>query len=110
MDSKQSTLKINSHHLVKVFDDNLSTGSLKSGVADRPLQPRFFFENATAQFPVPIDEPTLSGEYPLCDKNWSFWLSPSNPNSHNLSDHEKCSVEGFNQVLRHQNTDIQNLE
>ena len=49
-------------------------------------------------FPSPGTPLLLSGQYPSCDKNWSFWLSRSKPNSHKLSDHEKYSVGGYNQV------------
>ncbi len=110
MDSTQPALKINFQHLTKVLDDNLSTGSFKSGGGDLTLQTQLFFENTAAKVTVPFVESTLSGEYALCDENWGFWLSPRHPNSHKLSDHEKCTVEGLNQVIHHQNTVIQNLE
>jgi hypothetical protein len=37
------------------------------------------------------------------DKNWDFWMSSTNPNSHRLTDHDKCIVESFNHIIRHQN-------
>jgi len=32
----------------------------------------------------------LSDEYPQMDKNWGFWIGAANPNSHRLTDHDKC--------------------
>ena len=70
MDSKHPTAKFSSNILTGVFDDNRSVGSNKSR---QPLLARlFFFGNATAKVAAPIGEPTLSGNYPLCDKNWGF--------------------------------------
>jgi hypothetical protein len=37
------------------------------------------------------------------DKNWGFWMSSTNPNSHRLTDHDKCVIESFNHIIRHQN-------
>ena len=87
-------LKINSQDLTKAFGDNLSTGSVKSSGGDRPVLARLFFENVTAKVPAPIGDPTLSGEYPLCDKNLCFWLSPSNHNSHNLLSMKNATSKG----------------
>ena len=37
------------------------------------------------------------------DKNWGFWMTSTNPNSHRLTDHDKCVVESLNHIIRHQN-------
>jgi Tfp pilus assembly protein PilV len=44
------------------------------------------------------------------DKNWGFWMSSTNPNSHRLTDHDKCLVESFNHIIRHQNAAAALLE
>ena len=59
---------------------------------------------------VPIGEDSLSGNYPLCDKPWSFWIAEQDANAHKLSEHEKCNIETLNQVIRHQNADIEKFE
>jgi hypothetical protein len=52
---------------------------------------------------TPIGEPILSDEYPQMDKNWGFWMTSTNPNSHSLNDHDKYVVETIHHVVRHQN-------
>jgi hypothetical protein len=44
------------------------------------------------------------------DKSWAFWMSSTNPNSHRLTDHDKCVVESFNHIIRHQNAAVALLE
>jgi hypothetical protein len=44
------------------------------------------------------------------DKNWGFWMSSTNPNSHRLTDHDKCVVESFNHIICHQNATAALLE
>ena len=44
------------------------------------------------------------------DKNWGFWMSSTNPNSHRLTVHDKCVVESLNHINRHQNADSTLLE
>jgi hypothetical protein len=44
------------------------------------------------------------------DKNWGFWMSSTKPNSHRLTDHDKCVVESFNHIIRHQNEAASLLE
>ena len=92
--------------MAKAYGDNLSTGSVKSGGDDRQLPVALFFQHVEARVAVPIGEPTLTGEYPQMDKNWSFWMSSTNPNSHRLSDHDKCVVESLNHIIRHQNAAV----
>ncbi len=60
---------------------------------DPELPATLFFTHASARVATPIGEPILSGEYPQMDKNWGFWMSSTNPNSHRLTDHDKCVVE-----------------
>ena len=81
-----------------------------SGKSRHPLLARLFFQNATTKVTSPIGETTLSGNYPLCDKSWGFWISDQNPNDHKLSEHEKCNIETLNQTIRHQNVEIEKLE
>jgi hypothetical protein len=44
------------------------------------------------------------------DKSWAFWMSSTNPNSHRLTDHDKCVVESFNHIICHQNAAAALLE
>jgi hypothetical protein len=37
-------------------------------------------------------------------------MSSTNPNSHRLTEHDKCVVESFNHIIRHQNADATLLE
>ena len=110
MDVKLLAPKFNANLLAKAYDDNLSTGSVKSGGGDRPLPAALFFQHAQARVAAPIVEPTLAGEYPQMDKNWSFWMASTNPNSHRLTDHDKCVVESLNHIIRHQNAAAAVLE
>jgi hypothetical protein len=103
MDAKLTASQFNVNLLVKVYGDNLSTGSVKSGGDDHHLPAALFFQHASVRVAVPIGEPTLSDEYPYMDKNWSFWMSVSNPNSNRLTDHDKCVVESLDHIIRHQN-------
>jgi hypothetical protein len=103
MDAKLLVPKFNANLLAKAYGDNLSTGSVKSGGGDHPLPAALFFQHAQARVATPIGEPTLAGEYPQMDKNWSFWMVSTNPNSHRLTDHDKCVVESLNHIIRHQN-------
>ena len=103
MDAKLLAPKFNDNLLTKTFGDNLSTGSVKSGGGDRQLPAALFFQHAQARVAAPIGEPTLAGEYPQMDKNWGFWMVSTNPNSHRLTDHDKCVVESLNHIIRHQN-------
>jgi hypothetical protein len=104
MDAKLVTPKFNPNLIVRAYDDNLSNGSAKSGAGDHQLPTVLFFTHASARVAAPIGEPILSGEYPQMDKNWGFWMSSTNPNSHRLTHHDKCVVESFNHIIRHQNT------
>ena len=106
MDSKQSGAKFSSNILSRAFDDDRSVGSAKSG---KPLLAQLFFQNAAAKVAAPIGEASLAGNYPFCDKAWTFWLAEHHANSHKLSDHEKCNVECLNQAIRHQNAAIDKL-
>jgi hypothetical protein len=62
MDSKQSGAKFSSNILSRVFDDDRSVGSAKSG---KPLLAQLFFQNATVKVAAPIGESSVSGDYPL---------------------------------------------
>ena len=106
MDSKKSGAKFSSNILSRVFDEGHSVGSTKSG---KPLRTQLLFQNAVVKVVDPIGEASLSGEYPLCDLSWSFWLESHHVNDHKLSDHEKCNVESLNQAIRHQNAAIDKL-
>ena len=111
MDSKHTEPKISAQLLTKAYGDNLSTGSFKSGGGDRHQLPvEAFFHYASARVAAPIGEPMLSGEYPQMDKNWGFWMAAANPNSHRLTDHDKCVVESLNHIIRHQNAAAALLE
>ena len=103
MDAKLLPSKFNVNLLTKTYGDNLSTGSVKSGGGDHPLPATLFFQYDQARVVAPIGEPTLAGEYPQMDKNWSFWMVSTKPNSHRLTDHDKCVVESLNHIIRHQN-------
>jgi hypothetical protein len=103
MDAKLVVPKFNPNLITRAYDDNLSNGSAKSGTGDHQLPAVLFFEDASGRVAAPIGEPILSGEYPQMDKNWGFWMSSTNPNSHPLTDHDKCVVESFNHIIRHQN-------
>ncbi len=37
-------------------------------------------------------------------------MSSTNPNSHLLTDHDKCVVESFNNIIRHQNATVTPIE
>ena len=110
MDAKLLAPKFNDNLLTKTFGDNLSTGSVKSGGDDHQLPAAFFFQDVQVRVTTPIGEPTLAGEYPQMDKNWSFWMVSTNPNSHRLTDHDKCVVESLNHIIRHQNAAAALLE
>ncbi len=112
MDSKLFAPKFNANLIAKAYGDNLSTGSVKSGGGDRQQQlpAALFFAHSATRVAAPIGEPTLSGDYPHMDKNWAFWMSSTNPNSHRLTDHDKCVVESFNHIIRHQNAAAALLE
>ena len=69
MDSKQSGAKFSSNILSRVFDEGHSVGSTKSG---KPLRTQLLFQNAAAKVVDPIGEASLSNNYPLTDKSWSF--------------------------------------
>ena len=64
MDSKQTGAKFSSNILSRVFDDDRSVGSAKSG---KPLLAQLFFQNAAAKVAAPIGEDSGSGDYPLVD-------------------------------------------
>jgi hypothetical protein len=110
MDVKLLAPKFNANLLAKAYGDNLSTGSVKSGGGNRPLSAALFFQHAQTRVAAPIGEPTLAGEYPQMDKNWSFWMSSTNPNSHRLTEHDNCVVESFNHIIRNQNAAAALLE
>jgi hypothetical protein len=97
MDSKQPGAKFSSNILSRTFDDDRSVGSAKSG---KPLLAQLFFQNVTVKVAAPIGEDSLAGNYPFCDKAWTFWLAEKHDNTHKLSDHEKCNVECLNQTIR----------
>ena len=107
MDSKQSGAKFSSNILSRVFDEGHSVGSTKSG---KPLRTQLLFQNAAAKVVDPIGEVSLSNNYPLTDKSWSFCFASQNANVHMLSQHEKCDIESFNQVILHQNAVNEKLE
>ena len=93
MGSKLFAPKFNANLIAKAYGDNLSTGSVKSGGGDRQQQlpATLFFAHSADRVAEPIGEPILSGEYPQMDKNWSFWMSLTNPNnSHLLTDRYNC--------------------
>ena len=96
MDYKQTDPKFRSNILSRVFDDNRSVGSDKSG---KTLLDQLFFENEGSKV-----------KYPLCDNSRGFWITEQNPNDYKLSEHEKCNIETLNQVLRHKIVFIQPLE
>ena len=76
--------------LTRTFDDDRSVGSTKSR---QSLLAQLFFQNDTSKVAAPnapIGEVSLSGNYPFCDKDWSFWLVEQHDNAHKLSEHEKC--------------------
>jgi hypothetical protein len=115
MDDKLLAPEFNAKLITKAYGDNLSTGSVKSGGGDRQQQlpATLFFAHSAARVAEPIGEPILSGEYPYMDKrdkSWAFWMSSTNPNSHRLTDHDKCVVESFNHIIRHQNAAAAPLE
>ena len=112
MGSKLFAPKFNANLIAKAYGDNLSTGSVKSGGGDRQQQlpAALFFAHSAARVAAPIGEPVLSGDYPYMDKSWAFWMSSTNPNSHRLTDHDKCVVESFNHIIRHQNAAAALLE
>lgn len=83
MDAKLIAPKFNPNLIARAYGDNLSNGSAKSGAGDR-------------QLPAAL--------------NWGFWMSSTNPNSHRLTDHDKCVVESFNHIIRHQNAAAALLE
>jgi hypothetical protein len=103
MDAQLVVPKFNPNLITRAYDNNLSNGSAKSGAGDRQIPAALFFVHASVRVAAPIGEPILSGEYPQMDKSWGFWMSSSNPNSHRLTDHDKCVVESFNHIIRHQN-------
>ena len=71
MNSTQSGAKFSSNILSRVFDDDRTVGSAKSG---KPLLAQLFFQSAAVKVVVPIGETSLAGNYPFCDKTWTFWL------------------------------------
>jgi hypothetical protein len=103
MDAKLVVPKFNPNLIVRAYDENLSNGSAKSGGGDHQFPVVLFFAHVSTRVAAPIGEPILSGEYPQMVKNWGFWMSSTNPNSHRLTDHDKCVVESFNHIIRHQN-------
>ncbi len=110
MDAKLVTPKFNPNLITRAYGDNLSNGSAKSGAGDHQIPTALFFAHDSARVTAPIGEPILSGEYPQMDENWDFWMSSTNPNSHRLTDHDKCVVESFNHIIRHQNVAAALLE
>ena len=64
MDSKQTGAKFSSNIVSRVFDDDRSVGSVKSG---KTLLVQLFFQNTAVKVAVPIGEASLSGDYPLSD-------------------------------------------
>jgi hypothetical protein len=97
MDSNQPGAKFSSNILSRVFDDDRSVGSAKSG---KPLLAQLFFQNVAAKVAAPIGQASGSGDFPLLDGPWTYWLATQHPNTHKLSDHEKCNVECLNLVIR----------
>jgi hypothetical protein len=110
MDAELVAPKFNPNLIARAYVDNLSNGSAKSGAGDRQLLTVLSFTYTSTRVAAPIGEPILSGEYPQMDKNWGFWMSSTNPNSHRLTDHDKCVVKSFNHIIRHQNTAAALLE
>ena len=106
MDSKQTGAKLSSNILSRVFDNDRSVGSAKSG---KPLLAQLFFQNAAAKVAAPIGEASRYSDYPLADDSWSYWLAAHHAHAHKLSDHEKCNVECLHQAIRHQNAVIDKL-
>ena len=101
MDAKFLAPKFNVNLLAKAYGDNLSTGSVKSDGGDRPLPAALSSILKSGSRHLSTNH--LVGEYPQMDKNWSFWMASTNPNSHRLTDHDKCVVESLNHIIRHQN-------
>ena len=110
MDAKLLATKFNANLLVKAYGDYLSTGSVKSEGGDHPLPAAFFFQHAQAKVAAPTGDPTIVDEYPQMDKKWSFWMTSTNPNSHRITDHDKCVVESLDHIIRHQNATVALLE
>ena len=69
MDSKQPGAKFSTNTLSRVFDDDLSVGSVKSG---KPLTAQLFFQNAATKVAAPIGEASRYCDYPLSDDSWSY--------------------------------------
>jgi hypothetical protein len=89
MDVKVLPPKFNASLLVKAYGDNLSTGSFKFGGGDHPFSAALFLQYDPTRVEAPIGDPTISGENPQMAKNWSFWMTSANPNSHKLTtEHE----------------------
>ncbi len=60
----------------RAFEDDRSVGSAKS---NKPvLAQQLFFQNAAGKVVVPIGESSVSGDYPLCDPAWTFWITTQN--------------------------------
>ena len=68
MDSKQTGAKFISNILSRVFDNDRSVGSAKSGT---PLLAQLFFQNATVKVAVPIGEVSDTGDFPLLVGPWT---------------------------------------
>jgi hypothetical protein len=80
MDSKQTGAKFISNILSRDFDDDRSVGSAKSV---KPLLAQLFFQNVTVKVAdsiKPIGEASLTGNYPFCNKTWTFWLEEQHVN------------------------------
>jgi hypothetical protein len=59
MDSKPVASKFNPNLIARVYGDNLSNGSAKSGAGDRQLPAALFFAHASARIAAPIGEPII---------------------------------------------------
>ena len=75
MDSKQPGAKLSSNILSRVFDNDRSVGSAKSG---KPLLAQLFFQNASAKVAGPMGEASGSGDFPLFDGPWTLDLLTRN--------------------------------
>jgi hypothetical protein len=85
------------------MEEAIASSSPGGGDRQQQLPAALFFAHSATRVAAPIGEPVFSGEYPYMDKSWAFWMSSTHPNSHRLTDHDKCVVESFNHIIRHQN-------
>jgi hypothetical protein len=90
-----------------IDDDKRSAVSVQSS---KELSPALFFDSTTTKSTVEIGESVGTGAYPGFDKDWDHWLTASNPNVSELSDHEKANVEDLCIKARHNVVVVQQIE